>query len=112
MKKYCFIALNLLASCAVIPTSSHFADGRLTLNLDKKTVIEHYGNPFSMNISIDTDSVLKEHLCYKEAVRVKNCPFIVTTELDFHNGKLFKICQFDKMLGNAALEVDSVKVEH
>lgn len=49
-----------------------------------------------MDISIDTDSVLKEHLYYKEAVRVKNCPFIVTTKLDFHNGKLYKMYQFDK----------------
>ena len=40
MKKYCFVAFNLLASCTVIPTSSHFADGQLTLNLDKQTVIE------------------------------------------------------------------------
>ena len=54
MKKYCFVAFNLLASCTVIPTSSHFADGQLTLNLDKQTVIERYGNPFSMDISIDT----------------------------------------------------------
>ena len=59
MKKYGFIALNLFASCGVIPTSSHFADGQLALNLDKRTVIECYGNPFSMDISIDTDSVLK-----------------------------------------------------
>ena len=65
MKKYCFVAFNLLASCTVIPTSSHFADGQLTLNLDKQTVIERYGNPFSMDISIDTDSVLKEHLYYR-----------------------------------------------
>jgi hypothetical protein len=112
MKKYCFVAFNLLASCTVTPTSSHFADGQLTLNLDKQTVIERYGNPFSMDISIDTDSVLKEHLYYKEAVRVKNCPFIVTTKLDFHNGKLYKMYQFDKMVGNVALEADSVKVEH
>lgn len=61
MKKYGFIAFNLFASCAVIPTSSHFTDGQLALNLDKLTVIERYGNPFSMDISIDTDSVKVEH---------------------------------------------------
>lgn len=62
MKKYGFIALNLFASCAVIPISSHFADEQLALNLDKRTIIERYGNPFSLDISIGTDSVLKEHL--------------------------------------------------
>lgn len=83
MKKYCFVAFNLLASCTVIPTSSHFADGQLTLNLDKQTVIERYGNPFSMDISIDTDSVLKEHLYYKEAVRVKELSFYCYDKVGF-----------------------------
>lgn len=109
MNKLCFLALSLLASCAVIPTSSRFADGQLPLNIDKNSVIERYGKPFSLEVSFDKDSVLNEVVYYKEAVRVMNSPFIVTTKLDFRNGKLCKIRQFDQMVKNVALEVDSVR---
>lgn len=102
MKTYRILTLFvffIVSACATIPTTSRFTRESVGLGMNKSTLINKMGTPFSADSYMEDNKHI-DILYYKEAVRVKNCPYIITTTLYFENELLRRITQKDKYISD------------
>lgn len=94
-----------LSNCAIYPKVSKYMKNNISLGMPKEQVLKKMGTP----MRIDSESMNKECLFYKEIVRVGVHDFIVTTALTFENGILTEVKQDDKFINTTRAVLDSTK---